>query len=202
MMVTKAIARVNNVTILAGNDAEKLVPIKPICEALGIDRKAQQDKIREDEFLSSVGVLSTLTGADGKQYEMFCLPLEFIFGWLFTINPKNVKEEAQEAVRKYRIECYKVLYNHFFGNMKKQIEQNDKELRLFGRNHRIEPAKDRYSQFDFGKETAFGKTSGRTFKERTRTVLTIQRDGNPGQSGSRPFPHRRPSLPLSPKKRW
>lgn len=32
---------------------KKLVPIKPICEALGIDRKAQQDKIREDEFLSS-----------------------------------------------------------------------------------------------------------------------------------------------------
>ena len=129
-MKTKTIARVNNVAILAGNDSEKLVPIKPICEALGIDRKAQQDKIREDEFLSSVGVLSTATGADGKQYEMFCLPLEFIFGWLFTINPKNVKEEAQEAVRQYRIECYRVLYNHFFGNLKKQIEQNDKEIRL------------------------------------------------------------------------
>lgn len=54
-MKTKTIARVNNVAILAGNDSEKLVPIKPICEALGIDRKAQQDKIREDEFLSSVG---------------------------------------------------------------------------------------------------------------------------------------------------
>ena len=129
-MKTKTIARVNNVAILAGNDSEKLVPIKPICEALGIDDDAQRRKIQEDEFRSTVAVLSTATGADGKQYEMFCLPLEFIFGWLFTINPKNVKEEAQEAVRQYRIECYRVLYNHFFGNLKKQIEQNDKEIRL------------------------------------------------------------------------
>ena len=129
-MNTKTIARVNNVAILAGNDSEKLVPIKPICEALGIDDDAQRRKIQDDDFLSSVAVLSTATGADGKQYEMFCLPLEFIFGWLFTINPKNVKEEAQEAVRQYRIECYRVLYNHFFGNLKKQIEQNDKEIRL------------------------------------------------------------------------
>jgi len=80
---------------------------------LGIDRKAQQEKIEEDDFLSSVRVLSTLTGADGKKYPMVCLPHEFIFGWLFTINPKNVKEEAREAVAKYRIACYKVLFNHF-----------------------------------------------------------------------------------------
>ena len=44
---------------------------------------------------------------------MACLPIEFIFGWLFTINPKNVKEDARESVRKYRMECYRALYSHF-----------------------------------------------------------------------------------------
>ena len=58
-------------------------------------------------------VLSTTVGGDEKDREMVCLPYEFIFGWLFTINPKNVKPEAQEAVAKFRIECYKALYNHF-----------------------------------------------------------------------------------------
>jgi len=107
------IATINNVVIITTDDSEKLIPIKPICEALGIDEDAQRRKLKDDEFLSSVTVLSTATGTDGKQYEMVCLPYEFIFGWLFTINPKNVKPEAQEAVAKFRIECYQALYNHF-----------------------------------------------------------------------------------------
>lgn len=112
-METKIIAKVNNIAIIASNEPEKFVPIKPICDILGIDRKSQQDKIKDHPILSSVGVLSTLTGADGKQYEMFCLPLEFVFGWLFTINSSNVAPEAKETVEKYQLECYQVLYRHF-----------------------------------------------------------------------------------------
>ena len=113
VMETKTIARVNKVAIIAGNDSQKLVPIKPICEALGIDFDSQRKKLKEDEDLNSTTVLSTVVAADGKDREMLCLPLEFIFGWLFTINPKNVKPEAQEAVRSYRMECYRALYSHF-----------------------------------------------------------------------------------------
>lgn len=113
-MNTKTVAKVNHVSIqLISDNKEKLVPIKPICEALGIDEDAQRRKLQEDEFLNSTTVLSTVVAADGKNREMVCLPFEFIFGWLFTINPKNVKEEAREAVSKYRIECYRALYKHF-----------------------------------------------------------------------------------------
>ena len=128
-METKTIVRVNNVDIIATSD-EQLIAIRPICEALGIDAKVQRQKIQEDEDLSSVGVLSTSTGADGKQYEMLCLPVRYIFGWLFTINPKNVKPEAQEAVRVYRRSCYDALYHHFFGTQRRQLEQNRMEIAL------------------------------------------------------------------------
>ncbi len=106
------IARINHVAIIV-TQKEKLVPIKPICEALGIDDKSQRQKISEDEILSSTGVLSTLVAADGRGREMFCLPLEFAFGWLFSINHKNVKPEAQEAVKQYKMQCYHALYRHF-----------------------------------------------------------------------------------------
>lgn len=113
-METKTVAKINQVNIqMVSNTKERLVPIKPICEALGIDVEPQRRKLNEDDFLSSVATSGVATGSDGKQYEMLCLPLEFIFGWLFTINPKNVKEEAREAVSKYRIECYRALYKHF-----------------------------------------------------------------------------------------
>lgn len=128
-METKIVARVNNVDIVATSD-EQMVPIRPICEALGISIERQRKKIQEDEDLNSVAALRAATGADGKQYEMLCLPIRYIFGWLFTINPKNVNQEAQEAVKVYRRRCYDALYNHFFGAQKRQIEQNQIEISL------------------------------------------------------------------------
>lgn len=112
-MTTSIITRVNNVDIVATNNAEKLVPIKPICDALGIDAKVQRTKIQEHPILSSIGVLSTLVAADGKQREMLCLPLEYVFGWLFTINPANVSVEARESVVQYQLQCYRALYEYF-----------------------------------------------------------------------------------------
>lgn len=125
------VAKVNgHEIVMVESDHERLIPIKPICEALGVDPKNQRIKIQEDDILSSIGVLSTSVGADGKQREMFCLPLQYVFGWLFTINPKNVNEASREVVVKYRQECYDVLYRHFFGNLRRQIEMNTLEISL------------------------------------------------------------------------
>lgn len=114
------IITINEVDIISTQtNGQTLVPIKPICDALGIDYSGQLQKLKSDVELSSVMGLSPTTGADGKQYEMVCLPLEFVFGWLFTINPANVKDAAKDAVRQYRRECYHALYNHFFEKSEK-----------------------------------------------------------------------------------
>lgn len=129
--MTNQITAINGIIIMSVEENEDIfIPIKPLCEAIGIDARAQRDKIQSDEFLSSVGVLSTSTGADGKQYEMFCLPLKYIYGWLFTINPKNVAPEAREAVSRYRQECYEALYDHFTASLQRTIEQNKTEIKL------------------------------------------------------------------------
>lgn len=128
------ISKINGVDIVTvERDGEILVPIKPVCEAIGIDDRAQRDKIQSDEILASTGVLSTSVAADGKEREMFCLPLKYVYGWLFTINPKNVAPEAREAVARYRRECYDVLYEHFAGAAKRQQEQNRAEQELLDR---------------------------------------------------------------------
>lgn len=126
-METKTIVRVNNVDIIATSDEQQLVPIRPICEALGIDYSRQLKKIKDDPDLGSVVGLKPTTGADGKTYEMCCLPLEYIFGWLFTISPSNVHEDAQEIVRKYRMECYHALFQHFTARAR-FVEEKQKEI--------------------------------------------------------------------------
>ena len=110
---TTLVAKVNNVEIVVIENGTKMVPIKPICQALNIDEDAQRRRLKDDPILSSVTVLSTATGSDGKQYEMVTIPYKFIFGWLFRIDSRNVKPEAREAVLRYQVECYDALYNHF-----------------------------------------------------------------------------------------
>lgn len=127
METTKTIVRVNDVDIVATSDEQKMIPIKPICEALGIDRKRQQDKIKEHPILATVGGLKPLTGADGKEYEMFCLPMKYIFGWLFTINPINVNDEAKNRLIQYQAECYDALYNYFTARTE-FVEKKQKEI--------------------------------------------------------------------------
>ncbi len=129
-MSKQHISTIRGVEIFAeiSSDGNIFVPIKPICTAFGIDHTAQKQRIHRHYILSSVEVTVTSTGTDGKQYEMYCLPLEYIYGWIFTINPKNVAETAKEAVKRYRRECYDALYRHFAGSMKRQIEANEAEI--------------------------------------------------------------------------
>lgn len=61
------ISKINSVDIVTvDSDGEIFVPIKPICEAIGIDVESQRDKINSDEILSSTAVLSTAVAADAR----------------------------------------------------------------------------------------------------------------------------------------
>jgi len=129
-MQTQNLAKINNVAIQMVSDSnEKFIPIRPICEALGIDIHSQRKRIERDEILNSVGVIMTATGTDKKQYEMYCIPFKFVFGWLFTIDTSRINEDAREAVIKYKLECYNVLYNHFtsFANFVDQKQSKMEE---------------------------------------------------------------------------
>jgi len=106
---------VNGQQISVIQNGQKLVPIKPICDALDIDMESQRKRINEDPILSSTTVLSTAVAADGKNREMQCLPLKYVFGWLFRIDSRNVKEEARETVINYQMACYDLLYDYFAG---------------------------------------------------------------------------------------
>jgi hypothetical protein len=107
------VAKINNTEIVVIENGEKRVAIKPICDALGVAYQGQIDKIKTDEILGTTIMLSMTVGADGKDREMQTIPFKFVFGWLFTINPKNVSPAAKEAVIKFKLECYNALYNHF-----------------------------------------------------------------------------------------
>ena len=112
-VTTTTVAKINNVDIVVIENGIKIIPIKPICEALGIDFSSQLQKLKDDPILCLTMGLNTTVGADGKSREMATIPFKYVFGWLFRIDSRNVKEEAREAVLRYQVECYDALYNHF-----------------------------------------------------------------------------------------
>ncbi len=121
------VSKVNSIEIqTVEKDKDYCVPIRPICDALGVDFSAQRQRIDRDEILCSTVVVITTVAADKKEREMYCLPIKYVWGWLLTIDVSRVKEEAKEVVIAYQMECYDVLYNYFFGqyqNMDKQIKE-------------------------------------------------------------------------------
>lgn len=110
-----AITKVNNVKIVVYQDPNQLVPIRPICDALGINFASQYQRIKRDEIYNSVVVVTTTTGSDKKQYEMVTLPMKYIFGWLMSIDTSRVNEESRPAIIKYKLECHDALYDYFAG---------------------------------------------------------------------------------------
>lgn len=129
-MKTNVVAIVNGVEILASAVSEELVPVRPVCEALGIDFPSQYSKLKAHPVYAPFIVLSTTVATDNKEREMLCIPIEFFPGWLFSINPSNVKEEAREPLVRFQLECNRALFSYFFGSQKKRIEQDALEIQL------------------------------------------------------------------------
>ena len=105
------------------------VPIKPICEILGISFQGQHAKIKEDYSFSSTVKIILTVGADGKNREMVCLPVKHICGWLYSINPGKVSPESMKKLLDYREEVNDILTAYFFGGSIRQIESNQAEIK-------------------------------------------------------------------------
>jgi len=110
MEKTTAIAKVNDVEILI-IQSQKLVPIKPICEALGIDYPNQYTRLKNDPNLGSTIVLNTTVGADQKEREMVCLPFKYAFWWIAKIDARNVNEDSREKVLEAQNKVYDLLWD-------------------------------------------------------------------------------------------
>ncbi len=89
------------------------VAIKPITDFLGLDWASQRQRVQRDEVMKEESKLITTVGADGRQREMFSLPLEYLPGFLFGINASRVKPELKEKVIRYQRECFRILWQAF-----------------------------------------------------------------------------------------
>ena len=105
--------------VIVGEESERqvYVPVRPICDFLGVDHSAQLRRIRRDPVLSEeltpCVVVTATQGQPDQRREVQCLPLDFINGFLFGINATRVKDSVQDRLLRYQRECYKTLAEAF-----------------------------------------------------------------------------------------
>jgi len=93
--------------------SEVYVPVRPICEFLGVSWTGQRRRINRDPVLAAEAQGVNITVTPGGRQEMICLPLDYISGFLFGINASRVKEEVSDRLIRYQRECFKVLAEAF-----------------------------------------------------------------------------------------
>jgi hypothetical protein len=91
------------------------IPVRPICDYLGLSWSGQRERINRDPVLSDVSrfVRVTRTNSQGGNPNVTALPLEYLNGFLFGVNANRVKEEIRDNLIRYQRECYRVLADAF-----------------------------------------------------------------------------------------
>lgn len=107
---------VTAVLVRTDEGEQVLIPIRPLCDLLGIDWSSQRQRINRDPVLSDVVMSVVVTTADidptsrrPRTSEMLCLPLDFLNGWLFGVNASRVKSEIRQRLIRYQRDCYRIL---------------------------------------------------------------------------------------------
>ena len=98
-------------------DGTYWIAIKPICEALNIEYTRQFKNLKNDAILlSALAKQPMQIPGDDQLREYICLPEEYIYGWIFSIQSDS--KELQE----YKLECYQALFKHFHGTITRRRE--------------------------------------------------------------------------------
>lgn len=93
------------------HEGAEWVSIRHACEALGIDRARQQQKLNEKTW--AVGGMMPLTAADGKNYQTYMVDRRTFTMWLATIDTNRVNEAARPILETYQKEAADALDAYF-----------------------------------------------------------------------------------------
>lgn len=109
-----------------------LVPIRPICDAIGLHVDSAWSSIKNDEILGSVHALRHGRDSKNRKNLMTYLPIEHVHGWLFSIQTSKVSSKAKPKLLQFKKECYQVLFEHFYG--KYRVYESNLKRRLHIQN--------------------------------------------------------------------
>lgn len=98
---------------LRNEAGEVWVPLRRLCDAIGVAFSSQLSRITSDPVLSEQLQTAPVTLPDGRTYEMECLSLKYVRAWLFSINANRVKADIRERLIQYQREVIEIIDRAF-----------------------------------------------------------------------------------------
>jgi len=80
-------------------EGHRMVPVKTVCQIIDVDFQNQDNWLKKHKIFNQLYTLEYTTGADGKRYEMRCLPMFDLFAWLTSISEN--KRRAGSVDKQY-----------------------------------------------------------------------------------------------------
>jgi hypothetical protein len=84
------------------------VPVRVLCEALGLDLRSQSERLRKHDVLRQ-GLRKELVPIEGRVREIAVILHKYIPFWLATISPHQVHEDVRPKLVRYQTELVDVL---------------------------------------------------------------------------------------------
>ncbi|MFU2060069.1 phage antirepressor N-terminal domain-containing protein [Avibacterium volantium] len=112
---------------LVDNNGIAYVAMREIIEGIGLAWKPQYKKLVDHSEKFSCYYMTT-TGKDGKKYEMLCMPIKKLNGWLFSINPNKVRADLKTRLEEYQEECFLALWDYWTEGIARRDEVKRKLL--------------------------------------------------------------------------
>lgn len=109
----------DDLVAIRANDGNVYVSVRHLCDALGLDRKGQVNRINRSDVLQNGykgGVIMTSPSVDGRgggEQQVGLMRVDLVPIWLAGIESKRVKPELQEKIKQYQREAAKVLWDAF-----------------------------------------------------------------------------------------
>jgi hypothetical protein len=103
---------IGSTAILSFRDGDTVyIPLRNICEKLGLDWSNERRRIKKDPILGKAVVNFTTALSSGQ--EQACIALNYLPGWLFKVNLNTVAEAARPTLELIQREGYEALYNYW-----------------------------------------------------------------------------------------
>ena len=106
------------------DNEDVFVSVRNIADAIGLNAESAVRGIKNHKILGDVATEQYGRDAIGRQNLMTYLPIQYLHGWLFSIDIAKVKPEVQPRLEMFQRECYQVLYDHFFGKTKIVVKKS------------------------------------------------------------------------------
>jgi hypothetical protein len=101
----------DQITSIQDENGDVWVPLRRLCNFLGLHLDTQRKKIKNDPKFDHT--LMRIVDSNSRNRETFCLKLDQLQGWLFTINANKIRADLRDKLHLYQQECFKVLNEYW-----------------------------------------------------------------------------------------